>query len=144
MNGVDDEYFKTERRQAMLLNILFVWSSLHEKTSYRQGMHEVVAPLLMVLEIERSAWEMTSTDAQLASLDPLSPPSLSPPSHIFDPLSLRDAICSDDSIIESETYWLFERVMRDLEPLYSPVTGADEQPAIVHYCTKIQGTIAYM
>jgi hypothetical protein len=133
MNGVTDEYFKTDRRQAMLLNILFIWAQLHPQTSYRQGMHEIVAPFLLVLEEEREEWAMHTSSSSVSA-------SLSVELSLF-----AQALCgkennlsSQDAALEAQTYWLFDRIMIDLETLYSPITGADEQPAIVHFCTKIQ------
>lgn len=133
MNGVADEYFKTEKRQAMLLNILFIWAHLHPQTSYRQGMHEIVAPFLYVLEQEREEWTQNSESFNV----PLPTQSL-----YLELCEFSKILCghedSKEAAIEAQTYWLFDRIMIDLEPLYSPVTGADEQPAIVHFCTKIQ------
>jgi hypothetical protein len=132
MNGVADDYFKTDRRQAMLLNVLFLWAQFHPQTSYRQGMHEIAAPLLLVLEEERAEW------GQECDLSTLSPSSRA----LVEGLAaFSKVLCGGpegDATLEAETYWLFDRIMADLEPLYSPVTGADEQPAIVHFCTKIQ------
>ena len=45
--------------------------------------------------------------------------------------------------LEPYTFWLFERIMKDLEPLYDPVAGPDGQPMVVHYCTNIQGNFKY-
>mmetsp|Transcript_23892 Transcript_23892/g.35058 ORF Transcript_23892/g.35058 Transcript_23892/m.35058 type:complete len:725 (-) Transcript_23892:69-2243(-) len=117
MNGVDDEYFKSERHHNMLLNVLFIWASRNPQTAYRQGMHEIVAPVLLVLEEECNAWsEVAECEGPEVGLKS----------------------CLGQDHMEASTYWMFERIMRDLEPLYSPVTGADEQPVVVHFCTKIQ------
>lgn len=42
-------FFQSPVCQAMLRRILLVWSLIHPHYSYRQGMHEVLAPLLYVL-----------------------------------------------------------------------------------------------
>ena len=47
---VNIEYFMEESRQQLMHQVLFVWSSQHEATSYRQGMHEILAVIVMVLE----------------------------------------------------------------------------------------------
>ena len=53
MNGLVNElYFQNKRNQDILLHVLFVWSHLHKNTGYRQGMHEIVAPILYVLQNE--------------------------------------------------------------------------------------------
>ncbi|XP_057855974.2 uncharacterized protein LOC131065483 isoform X2 [Cryptomeria japonica] len=45
-------YFQTPACQAMLRRILLVWSLRHPEYSYRQGMHELLAPLLYVLHVD--------------------------------------------------------------------------------------------
>ena len=37
LNGVDEEYFHTPERRALLLSILFIWSAINPAISYRQG-----------------------------------------------------------------------------------------------------------
>lgn len=53
----DDEYFNrdTEKVQGVMLRILTVWSSVNPVISYRQGMHELLAPLLAVLDRDKIA-----------------------------------------------------------------------------------------
>jgi TBC1 domain family protein 5 len=124
MNGVDDEYFKSPERQLIVLNVLFIWQAGHTSTAYRQGMHEIAATLLYVVEQECGAWkanrELIANNTSFIIGNILQP-------------------FLSDKYIESTTYWLFERVMRELEMLYDPTQGADGQPAVVRYCTKIQG-----
>ncbi|XP_077238501.1 ypt/Rab-GAP domain of gyp1p superfamily protein [Tasmannia lanceolata] len=45
-------YFQTEACQAMLRRILLLWCLRHPEYGYRQGMHEIVAPLLYVLHVD--------------------------------------------------------------------------------------------
>lgn len=45
----DSTFFQSEATQKMMLHILFVWSKLNAETSYRQGMNELLAPLMFVL-----------------------------------------------------------------------------------------------
>ena len=151
MNGVDDEYFKSPIHQHMLLNILFIWATRHRRTGYRQGMHEIVAPVLLVLQQEREEWAALipsdpsdDTQAIERGANTLSSPSTEVSSelsfHVHSDMSAL-ARCFSEEYLEANTYWLFERIMTELEPLYSPVTGADEQPMVVHYCTRIQGGV---
>ena len=37
-----------------MFGVLFVWARLHPATSYRQGMHELLALLLLVTEAEET------------------------------------------------------------------------------------------
>jgi hypothetical protein len=43
----DIPYFRQHDVQSHLLNILFVWSRVNQDLSYRQGMHELLAPILV-------------------------------------------------------------------------------------------------
>lgn len=118
MNGIEDSYFHTAERQAMLLHVLFIWSSVHDNIGYRQGMHEIAGPILFVVEEECQAWEgiHSSEDTHITALQPK---------------LLRKHT-------EAHVYWLFDRIMRELEILYDPTATSDGQPAVVHYCTVIQ------
>lgn len=53
-------YFREPKTQAMLLDILFIFCKLNRDVGYRQGMHELLAPVLWV--VERDAIN-TSTSA---------------------------------------------------------------------------------
>jgi TBC1 domain family protein 5 len=56
----DNLYFSEPQTQEMLLDVLFIWAKLNPDTSYRQGMHEVLAPVLWV--VERDAVEPCDSD----------------------------------------------------------------------------------
>ncbi|XXG51481.1 hypothetical protein AAC387_Pa03g0032 [Persea americana] len=45
-------YFQTPACQAMLRRILLLWCLRHPEYGYRQGMHELLAPLLYVLQVD--------------------------------------------------------------------------------------------
>lgn len=127
LTGVDDEYFQSENRRKMLENILFIWSARHESVSYRQGMHEIAGTVLLVVEKELAGWDaeaLNHKDAEALSKHPLRG-------------------CFAPAHVEPFTFWIFERIMKDLCPLYDPAVGADHQPAIVQYCTNIQGGLFY-
>jgi TBC1 domain family member 5 len=46
----EEPYFRQPETQRMLLDILFVWCKMNQDVGYRQGMHELVAPILWVVE----------------------------------------------------------------------------------------------
>ena len=46
----DNFFFREPSTQRKLLDILFVYSKLHPDTGYRQGMHELLAPILWAVE----------------------------------------------------------------------------------------------
>jgi len=99
MTGIEDEYFEEPRRRDIILNVLFVWAAQHPTTSYRQGMHEIAGPILFVLEEEQRAFGSAGLERSHALSGSFT-----------------------DSTLEAHTYWIFEKVMNDLEPLYDPST----------------------
>jgi hypothetical protein len=54
VTGIDDTYFEAKWRRDVLLNILLVWALQNPHISYRQGMHEIVGPVLYVIELGKS------------------------------------------------------------------------------------------
>ncbi|KAJ3704603.1 hypothetical protein LUZ61_008308 [Rhynchospora tenuis] len=48
----DGSYFQTPTCQAVLRRILLLWSLQHPQYGYRQGMHELLAPLVYVLHVD--------------------------------------------------------------------------------------------
>ncbi|KAL3908508.1 MAG: hypothetical protein SGPRY_009770 [Prymnesium sp.] len=43
-----DAFFEEGNVKEQMLRILFVWARLHPRISYRQGMHELLAPILLI------------------------------------------------------------------------------------------------
>lgn len=82
----------------MMLDILFVWCKMHPTIGYRQGMHEILAPLLWV--VERDA-------IQLAG----------PPVPSTDPLLVE---MLDSSYIEHDSHTLFSIIMQTAQSFYAP------------------------
>ncbi|ORX98101.1 RabGAP/TBC [Basidiobolus meristosporus CBS 931.73] len=48
----DYEYFHSTTAQTRLTDMLFIYCKLHEDVSYRQGMHELLAPILQIVDDE--------------------------------------------------------------------------------------------
>ncbi|KAJ2046234.1 hypothetical protein H4S04_005161, partial [Coemansia sp. S16] len=46
----EEAYFRETRVQKLLADILFVYAKLHSSLQYRQGMHELLAPILMAVD----------------------------------------------------------------------------------------------
>jgi hypothetical protein len=49
----DIEFFRNDNVQNILCNILFIYCKLNQDISYRQGMHEILAPILMVVDNDK-------------------------------------------------------------------------------------------
>lgn len=119
LTGVDDDYFRCGERRQLLESVLFIWSARHEGISYRQGMHEIAGTVLLAVDKEFESW--TAAEHRMENS-----------SHpLYNSFSKANT--------EAYTFWLFERIMKDLSPLYDPAVGADGQPGIVQYCANIQG-----
>ncbi|KAI5368979.1 hypothetical protein J4E82_010221 [Alternaria postmessia] len=99
----DNVYFRQPATQNMMLDILFVWCKMHPDIGYRQGMHEILAPLLWV--VERDA--IDATGGNTAAMD-----------H-----SLAEML--DSEYIEHDTHMLFSIIMQTAKSFYAPAeTGS--------------------
>ncbi|KAG5951030.1 hypothetical protein E4U53_003907 [Claviceps sorghi] len=120
----DEVNYHEMRIQAMILDILFVYCKLNpERGGYRQGMHELLAPLVYVLE-----------------QDSIDRGSLEAPSQLDQ--TMLDVL--DAAFIEHDAYILFTRVMEHAQSFYqvtdvtlhshhvtAPATVQEQQSAIV-------------
>eukprot|EP00501_MAST-03F_sp_TOSAG23-6_P001936 GSMAST32.ASY1.ANO1.2017.1 assembled CDS len=93
-------YFESEPLRKMMLNILFVWCKIHEDTSYRQGMHEILAPIIYTLENQNKS---TNNDNDNFCREEI--------------LTLIESIL-DSNNVEVDAFWLFDEIMKDLKPLF--------------------------
>lgn len=94
-------YFRQPSTQDMLLDILFLWSKLNPDIGYRQGMHEVLAPILWV--VERDA------------IDPMSIPN----DYEANLPAMPDDIF-DSQYLAHDTFAIFSSVMNRLKWSYAP------------------------
>ena len=81
----------------MLLDVLFVYCKLNRDISYRQGMHEVLAPILWVISCDAvapNAWKDGTNDSDLAS------------------------VCLDEDFVEHDAFTLFAIVMQTVRTSY--------------------------
>jgi hypothetical protein len=92
---------------------LFIWARENSETSYRQGMHELLGPIILVLYRDAKPREND---------DPLS--------HLI-----------DSKFIEHDAYQLFERLMRKMKDYFlvvhskptkkHPLKQEEEDPGVV-------------
>ncbi|KAG0002725.1 TBC1 domain, member 5 [Entomortierella chlamydospora] len=107
----DNDYFRSEKVQEQLNDILFIYCKINHDVSYRQGMHELVAYILWVVSSE--------------SLDINSEP------EIKSDLSLEVMkTVLDSNYIEHDTFALFSSLMSRAKPWYefSDEGGASRRP----------------
>ncbi|KAI7855784.1 rab-GTPase-TBC domain-containing protein [Circinella umbellata] len=94
----DVEFFRNLKIQEKMTDILFIYCKLNQDVSYRQGMHELLAPLYWVLEHE--AWPTNSNPDPSEPVDRLISQTL------------------DSTFIEHDAYILFEKIMKHAKPWY--------------------------
>ncbi|CAH0763620.1 unnamed protein product [Diatraea saccharalis] len=89
----DELYFRDKDVQDTMVRVLFFWARSHSHVGYRQGMHEIVAPILFELFQDRR----------------------------FAPKELSQILkyVLDDDYLEHDSYMLFNAVMRGLERFYT-------------------------
>ncbi|KAK3117372.1 hypothetical protein LTR53_001362, partial [Teratosphaeriaceae sp. CCFEE 6253] len=109
-------YFRQPTTQTTLTTILFVWSRLNPDISYRQGMHELLAPILWT--VERDAIQLGTSSRALG-----------------EDATVR-AIFDAESI-EADTFALFCQVMKSAKAFYEPSTEKGGENPIVALSHRI-------
>jgi len=97
----ENSYFREPGTQAMLLDVLFIFCKLNRDIGYRQGMHEVLAPILWVV----------SRDA----IDPQSFANASRKEAESDGLILA---CFDPKYVEHDAFTMFGIIMQTGKSFY--------------------------
>lgn len=96
----DNFYFREPRTQTLLLDILFIFCKLNQDVGYRQGMHELLAPVLWV--IERDALERITLDQS---------------NHAANGDCLMGTT-SDSLYVEHDAFTIFSIIMRSAKSFY--------------------------
>ena len=117
----DEPFYHKESTQTLILDILFIYCKLNPDVGgYRQGMHELLAPLLYVIDQDAIDREKVTPD------------------------DLADQIMVemlDSYFIEHDAFALFSKVMEKAKPFYEVSNGngrlSSEHSAIVEKSRKI-------
>lgn len=96
----ENDYFREPSTQAMLVDILFIFCKLNRDVGYRQGMHEVLAPILWVVSRD--------------SIDPATLGDLESHTELEGLISL----CLDVTRVEHDTFTLFCIIMQTVKSYY--------------------------
>lgn len=96
----DEPYFRLPETQKMLLDILFIYCKINQDIGYRQGMHELVAPILWVMQKDALA-PLTSEEIMLEDDDERL---------MIDTLNPK--------FIEHDAFTLFSLIMRTAKSFY--------------------------
>lgn len=107
----DNAYFREPSTQAILVDILFIFCKLNRDVGYRQGMHEVLAPILWVVARD--------------SIDPATLGDF----EMHTELEGLISISFDITYVEHDTFTLFCIVMQTVKSFYElgnsdPITSS--------------------
>lgn len=98
----DNHFFREPSTKAKMLDVLFIYTKLNPDLGYRQGMHELLAPVLWVVErdsIEKKSLQSMSDDQS------------------YDDLMLQ---VLDETFIEHDAFTLFCTIMQVARVYYEP------------------------
>jgi TBC1 domain family protein 5 len=87
--------------QQQLLDVLFVWCKLNPDVGYRQGMHELLAPVLWVVDDDSVRNEEAGKGLLADLLDP--------------------------NYVEHDSFTIFSSIMQTAKTFYEPASGSDEK-----------------
>lgn len=134
-----NDFFATERVQGAMRRILLVWAQENPSISYRQGMHELLAPIVHALatecdEVAAAARRDGSTrpsdvaGTAAAAADPISVAAFISPEHF-----------------EADAYFAFQRLMLQASSWYEtpskPAQSARVLSPLLRACVHIQETL---
>lgn len=129
----DNLYFRQPETQRMLLDILFIWSKLNPDIGYRQGMHEVLAPILWVVERD----SISDSKQEISAGEP----------------SLDNTISAvlDSQFICHDAFTLFCLIMQGLKSSFEPgapanansksMSGSEQEAPIIRRSQRIVGSL---
>jgi len=89
------DFFRKNEIDDMILRCLFVYAKEHPNIVYKQGMHEIIAPIVYVLW--ENAQNVKDTKEDLQEI-------------IY--------VMNDQSYVEHDSYCIFKEIMDSMEPLF--------------------------
>ncbi|KAK7883709.1 hypothetical protein LTR67_010998 [Exophiala xenobiotica] len=108
----DNYFFREPATQKRLLDILFIYAKLNPDVGYRQGMHELLAPMLWVVHQD--------------AVDPTRVPKTS--QHVEGIDFMQEVL--DHRHVEHDAFSLFCAVMQTAKAFYETGDGRDSSPII--------------
>uniref|UniRef100_A0A0L8FXL5 Rab-GAP TBC domain-containing protein n=1 Tax=Octopus bimaculoides TaxID=37653 RepID=A0A0L8FXL5_OCTBM len=99
------EFFQSNQVRNMMVDILFIYAKLNVDLSYRQGMHELLAPLIFVLHCDHQAF-LHACEIESIGL-----------TQITESEMIRELM--DPMFLEHDAYAMFCQVMATVEPWYT-------------------------
>jgi TBC1 domain family protein 5 len=99
----EEPYFRKPHTQRIMLDILFIFCKINQDVGYRQGMHELLAPILWVVEQDAIDYGNDGDPHSGSKEDSL----------------LKQIL--DPTYIENDTFTLFSLIMRAGSKIKHPV-----------------------
>lgn len=96
----ENEFFQLQTTRELMLRVLFIYARLHPDVGYKQGMHELLAPIVYTLHRE------TIVEGASGALK----------------------VVLDPAYVEHDAYQLFERVMQTAKPWFVSVPSQQAVP----------------
>lgn len=93
----ENQYFRQPDTQNTLVDVLFVWSKMNADIGYRQGMHEILALVLWVVEMDAVQPGQARKETKSTKIM---------------------KICFDSNFITHDTFTLFSLIMQNAKPFY--------------------------
>ncbi|KAM3722790.1 TBC1 domain family member [Dirofilaria immitis] len=98
------EYFKNEDVRTIMSDILFIYAKQHPEIAYRQGMHEILATLIFVLNYDQQTFIHLMEQNRLKELPP-------------EELKILCAV-NNPNFLEHDSFEIFTQLMMMLERWY--------------------------
>uniref|UniRef100_A0A1I7VEF0 Rab-GAP TBC domain-containing protein n=1 Tax=Loa loa TaxID=7209 RepID=A0A1I7VEF0_LOALO len=98
------EYFKDENIRTVMSDILFIYAKHHPDIAYKQGMHEILATLIFVLNYDQQTFAHLMEQNELKELPP-------------EELKILCAVNNQD-FLEHDSFEIFTQLMMMLERWY--------------------------
>ncbi|XXQ38834.1 Rab-GAP TBC domain-containing protein [Plasmodiophora brassicae] len=105
-----EAFFQDPDTQARMLNVLFVWCKQHRDLSYRQGMNEIVAPILQQVQHDAEQQQQAKPLATLC----------------------------DPAFVEHDAYAVFSALMERLIKMYQGEGAGGSVPCVVARSEHLQ------
>jgi TBC1 domain family protein 5 len=129
----DEPYFRQAHTQRMMLDILFVFCKINQDVGYRQGMHELLAPILWVVEQDAISKDPSRDQKSESEEDSLL-------GQVLDPAYIEHDAFTLLSLIMRTTksfYELGEPALRSSTPLAGSETQQQKVSPIVERSERI-------
>lgn len=123
------EFFQNTNIRQMMSDILLVYAKEHPFANYRQGMHEILAPLIFVIYLDNEAFQHAKENDELKTLT------------VEEEDILNCLFCKE--YLEQDSYTLFCAVMLEVARWYEEPVHSDnlKQPSTKEPYMRVQDSV---